>query len=532
MSLDDWHPIRELREREAWVFQHTRKASDPRHVLIYSMDPWQLAAFEQFLHLAIERKGHRATTVFDDGLLPLCAWENHTVAAPPREKLTQRFEFMHACFGIDARGTSTYLPKAAAQRAVQQLIDHTPDERLATMEYGELPVGRIALRDLTQYSLGRFEPRGPEDVALLRRHLVHAVMSIDLARTILDTEQPDIVVLVNGKSIMYSYMYELARHRGIAVTTWEEGGYHDASVVLANDARAIDFPVDETCWQAARRRPLSPRAVAEVDGYFDRLRRQKARFYTYYDHEERDFVRIRRELRIPEDARIVSLFSNIIWDTNALEKDLPFASMFDWIRATIDWAAGRPDRCLVVRAHPGEAKLCFRTRTPINELIRTHYGNHLPKNVRLVDPQSEFSSYEIAAHSEHCAVYTSTLGAELALAGLHPLICGTPFYRGKAVTCDIDSPEQYFEILDGRRKPPAADVTALRKLLHLVIFRLVKRPEFFHGIHDHPQRPRVVIDTFEGFPDSMPIFNDIVDCILERRSFTAVDSPGRIACPA
>lgn len=532
MSLNDWHPIRELREKEAWIFERApMQAGQPRHVLIYSMDPWQLSAFEQFLHLAVDRKGHRATTVYYDGLLPLCAWENHEVPAPSRDKLKSRFEFMHDCFGISSRGISTYLEEAPTRERAERIVHGVPNEQLGEMCYGGLPIGQIAHRDLTQYSLGYFEPRSPDDFDMFRRHLVHAVMSVDLAQAILDDERPDMVVLVNGKSIMYSYMYELARQRGIAVTTWEEGGYHDASVVLANEDRAIDFPVDEACWQATRRRPLAPDDAARVERYFDKWRRQEVRYYTYYDREERDFNRIRRELDIPRDAAIVSLFGNIIWDTNALGKDHAFDGMFDWIRSTIDWAARQPETCLIVRAHPGEAKLCFKTRTPIKQLIEKHYQGRLPANIRIVGPESEFSSYEIAANSSHCAIYTSTLGAELTLLGLRPLICGTPYYSGKGLTADIQTREQYFDILDGRQPPPTVDPVGLRKLLHLVIFRLVKQPEFFRGIHGHPQQPRIVVDSFEGFPESMPIFNEIVDCILERRSFTA-SATRMVTCPA
>ncbi len=61
--------------------------------------------------------------------------------------------------------------------------------------------------------------------------------------------------------------------------------------------------------------------------------------------------------------------------------------------------------------------------------------------------------------------------------------------------------------------------------MYQVTFELVKRPEFLVGIHTDPQCPKVSIDTFEGFPDSMPVFGGIVEAILENESFVRSAAP-------
>ncbi len=532
MSLNDLHAVRELRRKQSHLFDATPPAiPNARRVLLYSMDPWQIGVFEQFLHLALQRRGHQPVSVYYDGLLPLCAWENAQVAAPSSEVIARRFEFMFDCFGIAARGISGYLDGAAARRRAESIVAATPDCDLTSLVHEGIAVGRIARRDLTQYTLGLFDPQTGDDWSLLRRHLVHAIMSVDLARAVLAAERPDLVVLVNGKSVMYSYMFEVGRAAGVQVTTWEEGVYFNTGIILANNARAIDFPVDDAVWQAARQRPLSSAESAAVDDYFARWRGQAATTYTYYDAEERDIARIRAALDLSPSAVVTSIFTNIVWDTNALDKDDAFENMMDWVFATIDLIAQQPNGVLLVRAHPGETRLPFQTRTTVRALIEQRYGG-IPSHVRVIDGASQLSSYEIARHSRRCAVYTSTLGIEFALMGLQPLVCGLPYYSRKGFTNDVTSREQYAHWLLTDSAPQGSDPVLLRRFMHLVLFRLVKRPEFFDGIHRSPQQPRIRIDSFEGWPESMPVFNRIVDDILAGGSFIHLDEAATAAAHA
>jgi hypothetical protein len=520
MALNDLHPIAELRRRQAWLFENLPRADTPRRIVLYTMDPWQIGVFEQFLHLAFQRKGHLPKTLYYDGLLPITAWENHWVCPPNRETLRQRAQFMFDAFAIPAAGISTYLDEPVAKEQAERVIGGAEPDGWTGLAYRGIEIGRIALRDLFQYSMGCFEPCTPADVAEYRRHLVHAVMSVDLAYAIIERERPDIVVLVNGKSVMYSYLFEVARRLGVETTTWEEGMFFDASIVLAHNAKAIDFPIEAEIWAARRGVALTPQEDGAVDQYFERWRGQGATSHRYYDNEIRDIRRIRRELNLPPAGRIFSIFSNIVWDTNALDKDDAFDGILDWVFTTINVVGRLDNTTLIVRAHPGEYRCRFKTRTPVRAMIERQYGG-VPSHVRIVDGTSELSSYEIARHSDCCAVYTSTLGIELALMGLQPLICGVPFYSRRGFTNDVISKAGYATFLGGGKLPEDSDPILLKRFLHLVILQLVKRPEFFVGSHGSPQVPKVALDSFEGFPESLPVFNEIVDCILDRRSFVS-----------
>lgn len=522
MSLNDLHAVAALRRRQARLFDGAPRAAQPKKILLYSVDMWQLGVVEQFMHLAFQLRGHKPVSVFYDGLLPITGWENYWVRPPALEKLRQRAEFVFGAFGIPAIGISSYLEETVARRHAEAYVDAHSQSQWQTLVYRDIEIGRIARRDLTQYSMGCFEPCGAEDFAEYRRHMIHAVMSVDLAHSIIERERPDIVVLVNGKLVMYSYMYEVARTLGMETTTWEEGMYSDTAIRLSHNEKAIDFAFEPEAWEQCRSRPLDRAAARQVEEYFQDWRKQTATSYKYYREEVRDMERIRRELSLPAGDRIVSIFTNILWDSNALEKDDAFDGMMDWVFTSIDVVGRLPGATLVVRAHPGEIKCRFQTRTPVRRMILERYGC-IPAFVRIVDGESELSSYEIARHSDRCAVYTSTLGIEFALMGLAPMVCGVPYYSRKGFTHDVSSKEQYTRLLAGEEHPRNTDVEMLKRFMHLIIFKLLKHPEFIVGIHDTPQQPIVKIDTFEAFPESMPEFNRIVDCILERKSFIRLD---------
>ena len=122
-------------------------------------------------------------------------------------------------------------------------------------------------------------------------------------------------------------------------------------------------------------------------------------------------------------------------------------------------------------------------------------------------------------------MYTWTLGIELSMMGLGPLVCGVPFYANRGLVNDIQSQEEYFAFLSGEQRPSGVNADLLKQFMYLVIFLLVRQPEFLVGIHTDPQCPKVRIDTFEGFPRNMPIFNDVVESILENRSFIRLEQP-------
>jgi hypothetical protein len=90
---------------------------------------------------------------------------------------------------------------------------------------------------------------------------------------------------------------------------------------------------------------------------------------------------------------------------------------------------------------------------PSVEIIQDEFLEH-PPNVVVVPPESDVNTYDLIGLADLGLVYTSTVGLEMALAGIPVLVAGRTHYRDKGFTHDPNSCEEYLEFLDKILKRP------------------------------------------------------------------------------
>ena len=171
---------------------------------------------------------------------------------------------------------------------------------------------------------------------------------------------------------------------------------------------------------------------------------------------------------------MVSLYTNLTWDTAVIGRDVAFADIQAWIVAAVEAFAARPAHRLVIRVHPSEVALPGKvTRDSLAAFIHDRYPV-LPPNVTVVEPTDLTSSYPLMDASDVGLVYTSTTGLELALAGTPVIVAGETHYRGKGFTTDVASPDEFTAALDAALGDPAVlpvDVDLARRYAHFFFFR-------------------------------------------------------------
>jgi hypothetical protein len=164
---------------------------------------------------------------------------------------------------------------------------------------------------------------------------------------------------------------------------------------------------------------------------------------SYYDRPEEDPDELRRRLGLSGRERVVSLFTNVTWDSATIGHDIGFSSMFDWVEQAVLLAASQ-DMVLVVRIHPAEGR--WGTREEVQEVIVSRLGE-IPANVRFVSSGQALSSYALLDISDLLLTYTTTVGLEAAVRGKQVVVAGDTHYRGRGFTIDISGPRDLARVL-------------------------------------------------------------------------------------
>jgi hypothetical protein len=299
------------------------------------------------------------------------------------------------------------------------------------------------------------------DFATAARGVEHA------AATVLDRFEPDIVFLLNGLFGAECVVREVALARGLRAPTYEIAP-REGALVLSQATPAPEYDVG-ALWERVRDLPLSDRQRAEVTALLEGRARGVGAHESYYDRFVDDPDELRRRLGVDQRRRLVSLFTNVTWDSATIGHDVGFASMFDWVEQAVRLAGEREGLTLVVRIHPAEKR--WGTREEVEQVIASRTTD-IPANVRFVPASEALSSYALLEISDLLLTYTTTVGLEAAVRGKRVAVAGDTHYRGRGFTTDLAGPRDLARILgDELPPPPVESIELALRYAHMFFFR-------------------------------------------------------------
>lgn len=357
---------------------------------------------------------------------------------------------------------------------IRRQIAAIPFEAYGDFTSGGLPVGKLVTTSVRWYLCSG--TIGDDNLArrAYRDMLASGAIIALAGDRLLDKVQPDQVYLLNGLFFPERIMMALARARGLPVVTYE-GGFMPDTLVFAHNRIAPYYELDEP-WQTYANVPLTRAESTQLDEYLAGRMSGGKDAAKYFPSIEKDEQAVRARLGLERDKKLAVAFTNILWDSAILDRDLAFASMIDWLDETIRHFASREDAQLVIRIHPAEIRLSMQeTREQVAPVLQARYP-HLPSNVKIVPPESDLSSYTLMRLGEIGLVYTSTAGLEMALEGKPVIVAGQTHYAGKGFTHDVRNPEEYRTRLTRMADlaPLSAEAVAqARRYAYLFFFRFM-----------------------------------------------------------
>lgn len=436
---------------------------------------------ESLLGAALGLRGAECHVLLCDSVLPAClACEHRFFGAaeplarhgPQRSLCAGCFDSAAACFGGLPIGIHRFSELVAdPERAeAHELARTIRFESIATFRHESIAVGEHAMAGaLRFFARGDLEGEACAE-EICRRYLEAALLTVFAVRRLLDTGF-DAVVCHHGIYVPQGLVGEVARSRGVRVVNWNTA-YRKHCFIFSHDDTYHHTLMDEpaSAWEDM---PWTERHERQIVDYLRSRWDGRHDWITFQKEPQLEIAAIERETGLDFGRPTIGLLTNVVWDAQLHYPANAFASMLDWLFGTIEYFRKRPDLQLAIRVHPAEIRGSVPSRQLVADEVTRVIGD-LPKNVVLIPPDSRVSTYAVAEQCDAVIIYGTKMGVELSSLGIPVIVAGEAWIRGKGITHDARTGEEYYRILDRlpfHRRMDEATVTRARRYAYHFFFR-------------------------------------------------------------
>jgi len=329
--------------------------------------------------------------------------------------------------------------------AIANKVSHLDSEQWSCYEEDGLPFGLWAKDKLVNnYVVGDYHLI-PNYHSLGLVYLKNFLLLKVTYERIIDDIKPDRAVTHDSYYGMWAILQKLCERRGIPFYSHYIGQRQNAwCYAYKQPAMSLDF---SKSWKNFSQIPLDERKLSTVKKWLHRHKEGKDSIFKK-SPLQKDELNNFDLTKIDPDKPLALLATNVIWDLCALNKQIIFKDMIDWIANTIEWFSENPQFQLIIRTHPSEAKpLVPPTKETVEYgLYRTEV--QIPSNVFLLSPKVPLTIYELFPLTEVGLVHTSGVGYEMAAFGLPVITSAKAPYHGFGFTLDPCTRKEYFDVLE------------------------------------------------------------------------------------
>lgn len=412
-----------------------------------------------------------------------------------------------------SRHTSAFTTARSERPDLSQL---SMDE-LARYEFDGIPLGALCLPSLRWVERrSRLQPTDSTR-ALLAEFVSSAVAFVARFDVFLQETRPHAVVLFNGTHYPESIARRIAMRRGVRVVTFETG-LTGVSAFFSHGVATeynIRIPEDFVFGPAEQERLKEYMAARSTGNFTVGGRRIWSKTHA---------LPVELQQRVEQSRHVVTVFTNVTWDTSQAYAHAVFADMFDWLESTLARASEHPDTLFVVRAHPDELRVGKPSNETTGAWLRSSGFSDLP-NVVYLPGDLHLSSYELIERSKFCIVYNSTVGLEAAAMGRAVLTGARTRYGNVRIGYQPESRNDYERMLDellAADEPPAVPnewVANARRFFYYSLFHASLDFSGFLRPNAIPDFSLADFDATALAPEASPVLAAIRDGIVFGREF-------------
>jgi hypothetical protein len=340
-----------------------------------------------------------------------------------------RKDILVSGFGFSGYDAASVLDQAALDEADAIVARATPENFLDIVIDG-VEVGRAALSTFLLNNKRINLRFAPDEWSNFSVELQSTVRSFFACRSVLDREQPDRVILYSSGYSVNLVWCLLAERRGVPFYYMNAGSNLSdrlQKLVISRghslQRRLLDY------WPTFQSIPCTASTASYITDHFIELLRGR-HVFVYSAPKQSEQVDLRNLFGIGAGQRVLvatmssydELYAAQI--TGLFPDDFPliFPMQVDWLKALIEFMAGRPDLFLLIRVHPREFPnkrdgLKSEHARELEDILAT-----LPANVRVNWPSDNVSLYDLAGIMDVCLNSWSTAGKEMSTLGIPVVI--------------------------------------------------------------------------------------------------------------
>jgi hypothetical protein len=390
---------------------------------------------------ALQFRGHDVKMLVCGGGLSMCTC-SFTVQHPPNDWACKNCnDFFKRFFDIVDLPYLTYKTYTDKEK-----ISNIKDKiRLMSIEEGKefiyknVSVGHHAFASTQRYFKGASPDKDMYE-KIFRLELLNAIISVNVAENLLKIEKPDILVTSHGCYSSWGSFSDYFKKGGIKVCTYGRGYKRDT---LRFDHNKLGESFEKYLEIIRNKKLLNEEEMRELRSFLNKRIKGQEGDTSLYSFSTSG-KNIEKKFDLNTYNKTYALFPNVPWDASLVNANSAFKDVYEWISYTIDLFKEKPKLQLIIKIHPAEKT--SDSLSTVEDYINSCFPS-LPKNIKVVPPDTKISPYSLFSIIDVGIVYNGTIGLEMALQGLPVVVAGVAHYGKKKFTYDAATKKEYEEIL-------------------------------------------------------------------------------------
>lgn len=360
-------------------------------------------------------------------------------------------------FPVDA--LAHYLSKLDSQQCEQVATEAVSHKSLDTMLLG-VNVGRVALYEFTLAHKKMSTDLTPEQWQEYQVYLANAMLTLLGFSRYIERQRPEAILTFSPQYSNLNSCMQYAIKQGIRTLFIESGTNLNHRL---GTMRVWDWGVHRlvnpalTYWGGSERNPVTVGSARAVSGHFRQL--LSGQHFAVFSQPYAGNSGIRQQWKIGPQQRVLLMtlssydeaYAALLIDAFPYEKVFSdvFRTQAEWVHATIDWVAKRPDIFLVIRVHPRDFPNKREQVRSEQSFMLENLLRNVPDNVHVNWPTEGVSLYELLEDTEAILTGWSVTAMEALVLGI-PVVT----YDARLPSYPVDimytgrSEQEYFANID------------------------------------------------------------------------------------